>query len=340
MDSLSFTLPQALALLGVAQCAYIVTYMALRAGRLSRAGVPIAYFCVLGLAFALDFGHKSWSGFLSFYEDLQWLTWYAGPPLSVLLIIQIAQIHTVPNWRRYWIMALVPLAYAGAQIFSDSKQFADFLVITGLLAGGISLLTLWLNRDILKPVALEKNGGTRFWLIMALITMNILFLGLALASVIIELDAGGVILTRTVLGLGLVYVAGTSLFRIYPQAINLIRAPALTLSDEDRKIAAQIENLLTLDKVYHEPTYSRAKLAQECGTSEANLSRILNTHFGKTLPQLLNEYRVADAKRLLTETDAPVKIVAAEVGFNALPSFNRVFKDMTGVTPSKFRRSN
>ena len=53
----------------------------------------------------------------------------------------------------------------------------------------------------------------------------------------------------------------------------------------------------------------------------------------------MNERRVDDAKRLLVETDAAIKTIAEEVGFNSLPSFNRVFKDLTGYAPSIYRKS-
>jgi AraC-like DNA-binding protein len=95
-----------------------------------------------------------------------------------------------------------------------------------------------------------------------------------------------------------------------------------------------------MEKVYQEPTYSRADLARECSAPESTVSRVINVHFGKSFPQLMNERRIADAKRLLQQTDAPVAKIASEVGFNSLPSFNRVFKDMTGDSPSSFRKSS
>jgi AraC-like DNA-binding protein len=158
--------------------------------------------------------------------------------------------------------------------------------------------------------------------------------------------ADDIVLVRTVLGLGFVYIVGTSLFRIYPQAVQVemksVQQQGVTsapLSLQERDLALKIEKLMTMDKVYQESTYSRTDLARECNTSETVISRVINEHFGKSLPQLLNEHRIADAKRLLTDTDAPVRVVAEQVGFNSLPSFNRVFKEMTGVAPSQFRKA-
>jgi AraC-like DNA-binding protein len=102
----------------------------------------------------------------------------------------------------------------------------------------------------------------------------------------------------------------------------------------------KIEDLLRYDKVYQEPTYSRSDLARELEISETLISRVINIYFQKSFPQLLNECRVEDAKRLLRQTKASIRVVQEEVGFNSLASFNRVFKETTGLSPSVYRESN
>ncbi|MCM2344066.1 MAG: AraC family transcriptional regulator, partial [Alphaproteobacteria bacterium] len=147
------------------------------------------------------------------------------------------------------------------------------------------------------------------------------------------------VLARTFLGLGFVYVAGTSLFRIYPQAVLLIqrqerRAQA---TPQDHELAAKISDLMAIQKLYQEPDCNRASLARELNVAEGTLSRVINAQFGRTVPQFLNEKRIEDAKQLLADTDAAVKVIASEVGFSSLASFNRVFRDVTGESPSAYR---
>src|SRR5262249_27503868 len=93
-------------------------------------------------------------------------------------------------------------------------------------------------------------------------------------------------------------------------------------------------------KLYHEPTFSRADLARELHVSENTLSRVINVAFGKSFPRLLNEFRVDDAKRMLHSHDIPIQIIATEVGFNSLASFNRAFRELTSITPSQYRQAN
>lgn len=195
---------------------------------------------------------------------------------------------------------------------------------------------------MLEDLYKEKAGKERYWLIFTLVFVNLLFLMTMLMSLTPLLGQADSVLIRTLFGLALVYLAGTSLFRIYPQSLSLVdrSEKGVELSQAELAMARRIEELLTLDKIYHEPAYGRADLARELEAQETIVSKVINQHFGKSFPQLLNEYRVEDAKQLLRETKASVKVVAEEVGFNSTASFNRVFRDLVGATPSEYREQN
>jgi AraC-like DNA-binding protein len=340
MEQLQFTIPEILSLIGVTQCVYFLVYMVMRAGRLSRAGLPILYFLVLALAFLSDAAERSLGTSIDNYFYLQWATWFLGPPLSVLLVIQVAQISRTPELKHFWVLALIPGAFLITRLMvppESASEMQSALIIFGIIAGCISLLAIWLQRDVFAAITSEKTGKARYWLILALVFTNIFMLGVMMLS-LNPAYAENALLVRTVLGLGFVYLVGTSLFRIYPQAVMLSDIGPDTLTARDMEIARKIESLMSLEKVYHEPAYSRADLARECEVSEAALSRIINLHFSKTFPQLMNEHRIEDAKRMLKETDASVRTVAGEVGFNSLATFNRVFKELTGSSPGQFRQ--
>lgn len=59
--------------------------------------------------------------------------------------------------------------------------------------------------------------------------------------------------------------------------------------------------------------------------------------YQKSLPQIINEHRVRDSLQLLAQTDAQISVIAEQVGFNSVPTFNRVFKDIQGISPSDYR---
>lgn len=351
MQQLAFTIPEILSLVGLAQCVYLVVYISLRAGRLSRAGLPILYFLILGLAFFSDLAEGRISEISQYYFYLQWATWYMGPPLSVLLVVQIAQITKVPPLRDYWVLLLLPAGFVLSLLaisrgdpdchrFVPCAQFRDLLNVTGLMAGAISLLMIFGKRSLFTGLSRQKYGRERYWLILTLIIVHIVFLSTMLAWLSSYIDLEKAVVLRSFTWLAFVYLVSTSLLRIYPQAVRITpprNDEAADLNDSEKMLAEKIENLLILDKIYQESSYSRADLARECGASEIVISRVINAHFGKSFPQLMNEHRVEDAKRLLRETQAPVKTIAGDVGFNSLATFNRVFKDITGLAPSQYR---
>lgn len=352
MDQISFSLPQILSIIGLAQCLYVMVYMVFRAGNIAKAMLPFAYFLVLGCAFFLDFAAPLIAKSIDYYDILQWAAWFMGPPMSVLLVLQIARITETPSFVNYWVLILVPAAYfaalslaqysEGCDLQGECAILDDWLVITGLIASAVSLLTIWMHWRLLTGLKQERAGVDRYWLIMTLVIMNALFLSAMLFGLSPLVGDQDLMMIRTIIGLGLVYIAGTSLFRIYPQAVRIIRPAGAEsgITGDEKEIAEKIENLLRLEKIYHEPSYSRSDLARELEVAESVVSRVINLHFGKSFPQLLNEKRVDDAKRLLKETTASIKVIANEVGFNSTASFNRVFKDMTGVNPSDYRKKS
>lgn len=349
MDNLRFSVPEILSLLGVAQCIYLLVYMMFRSGSIKSVFLPSVYFLVLAGAFALDFGQASVAPLIPYFEFWHWAFWFMGPPLSVLLILQILQLPAMPSVRNFWVLLLVPAAFLISQGIARLDQscdgwqtceaMPDWLVVTGLVAGLFSLAAIWTQRMRLSSLHQEKAGRDRYWLIMTLVFMNLCFLGLMLFSLTPVIDTEQLTWIRTLIGLGFVYVAGTSLFRIYPQAVLLIQRSERRLEStpQEDELALKIRELLDLQKIYQEPDCSRATLARELNVPEGTLSRVINAQFGKSVPQLLNERRVDDAKRLLRDTDAAVKVIAEDVGFSSLASFNRVFREIAGESPTAFR---
>ncbi len=353
MNDISFTLPEVISLIGVVQCVYVLVYVFFRAGNFIRVILPIIYFFILGLAFFVDLARSYISDITPYYELISWASWLMVIPLSVLLIVQMAHLHKLPSFVNWLILLVVPIAFLSSYIavyylvnFCEygvllCSEFNEWLSISGLIAGAVSLLAIWGHRNLFSDILKQKAGKERYWLILSLVIVNIVFLALiALGTTGYNLNFD-VDLLRSILGLGFVYLVSTSLFRIYPKGLLLSykKKADKELKPEDLLLIKKIDDLLDLDKIYHEATYSRSDLAQEIGVSEAKISKLINIHYKKSFPLLLNEKRISDSKILLLDTKASMKIVASEVGFNSLPSFNRVFKDMVGQSPSSYRNN-
>ena len=350
IQDLNLSLPEILSLIGLVQCVYLCVYIAMRIRTIGHAGLPFVYFFVLGCAFFFDMAEQHIGGISDYYYYLQWFAWFSGPPLSVLLVIQFSDINKAPLLREYWVLLLTPLCFMLSITAVDSinacdrlepcDQLKSLMTVTGLLAGAISLLVIFSKKGLLAKVRKQRLGRERYWLIITLIVVNSMLLMTLMGELMEYMSADQAALARTVLGLGFVYLVSTSLLRLYPKTSKVTATITNEdFTDEETALAERIEQLLFIDKVYQEAAYSRADLAKECGYSETIVSKVFNAHFQKSFPQVMNEQRVEEAKRLLADTKATVKTISEEVGFNSMPSFNRVFKDMTGYSPSGYRKA-
>lgn len=97
---------------------------------------------------------------------------------------------------------------------------------------------------------------------------------------------------------------------------------------------------LYLDQHYMEKL-SLAFVAEELGISRTKLCALAKRlSGGKTFSHLLAERRVAAAKLLLIKSDEPISTVAESVGIIDYNYFTKIFRSVTGITPSTFRNQN
>ncbi|MFN3700347.1 MAG: helix-turn-helix domain-containing protein [Alphaproteobacteria bacterium] len=354
MNNLQFSMAEILSLFGVVQCVFILVYLFSRGQQFKQILFPALYFLVLGGAFSLDFGQRFIGELHNHYELWALSLWFSGPPLSVLVVLQLCGIHVsnIFSLRRLWIVALPPIAFFTAYGFSlldqscvafeSCQSFYSWFVVFGIISGALSLLTLWIDKSLFQNLRGQKLGQERYWLVLTVIISNIVFVTLMFSYFSDNVSSLEISQIRTVIGLVFVYLVMTSLFRVYPQLIELRGAASNTdksFSKEDEMIAREIERLIDRDKIYHEFGIGRSEIARELGVPETTITRVINQNFQKSVPQLLNERRIQDAKRLLDQTEEPMSIIAKEVGFNSVPTFNRVFKEIEGVTPSEYRKN-
>ena len=78
-------------------------------------------------------------------------------------------------------------------------------------------------------------------------------------------------------------------------------------------------------------------LSKELHLSGQRISHIFNQNMRLTIPQYVNFLRVSEACQLLADTSDSVAKISADVGFESLRSFNRVFFEIMKMTPREFR---
>ena len=80
-----------------------------------------------------------------------------------------------------------------------------------------------------------------------------------------------------------------------------------------------------------------SRLAGVSGISEAHFARSFRDAFGVPPHRYLLTRRIERATALLRDTDLPIIEVAFRTGWNSLGTFGRIFRDVTGQSPSELR---
>ena len=80
-------------------------------------------------------------------------------------------------------------------------------------------------------------------------------------------------------------------------------------------------------------------LSYKFGLTAAYLGQIFKKHTGESFSVYLNDIRMAQARKLLTDSRLKEYEVAREIGYTDASYFYRLFKKQTGMNPSEFRES-
>lgn len=111
---------------------------------------------------------------------------------------------------------------------------------------------------------------------------------------------------------------------------------------DDLALMEAINKLMKEEKIYSDPELTTESLAAWLGVNRNAVSKAVNSTLQKNFSAFINDYRIREAIRLLSDpandaltTDA----IATDAGFNSRETFYRAFKARTGITPIQFRKN-
>lgn len=233
------------------------------------------------------------------------------------------------------------------------------------LAAGVSLFYyLWLSLRLIKGYetwAIDNFSNlkevTLRWLVRFIISFRILwmvwipFTAIFLIFFKYQLQYPAVVLTLYLLLLGGTYLAfgiGIAAIR-HPHFIVVSRPAERSQSKAFAKLAEstiqayadQLTSLMNREKLYLNENLSLKEVSATLNCDPNLISYILNNHMGKSFHDLINEYRIEDVKAKIADprwNHLSLLGIALDCGFNSKTTFNRVFRQVTGVTPTEFQR--
>jgi AraC-like DNA-binding protein len=118
------------------------------------------------------------------------------------------------------------------------------------------------------------------------------------------------------------------------------KSPSRLLDISTREsILTRVKQFMDDEHAYKDSQLNLIGLAQLIGVSTHHLSEALNQHEGKNFYQFINDYRVNYVQKMLTkEHSAKILDLAMTAGFSSKSTFNAVFKQTTGLSPTQYRQ--
>lgn len=131
--------------------------------------------------------------------------------------------------------------------------------------------------------------------------------------------------------------------QLYGASPPRIKYEHSTLEEENKQrlLNKILEVMYNNDEIYsHE--FSLQRLSELVGAPYKHVSQVINEIYKINFNNLLNEFRVREACRRLTEdekyTNYTIEAIAESIGFKSRSNFISTFKRLTGITPSEYKR--
>ncbi len=118
---------------------------------------------------------------------------------------------------------------------------------------------------------------------------------------------------------------------------ELLNADGFALETETQD-NQKIDKIFKYVNTHFKEQISLDDIAEVASMTVPGFCRYFKKVTGKTFTQLVNEYRVVHATKLLSENNNSISDVAFECGFNNFSHFNKVFKAFTGKTALQYRK--
>ena len=104
----------------------------------------------------------------------------------------------------------------------------------------------------------------------------------------------------------------------------------------------RIEDYMKNERPYLEANLTVDKLANQSHIPRHYLTQVFSEQLNKNFYLYINEYRINQVKQLLidpTKKDMTLLDIAYECGFNSKSTFNSIFKKITDMTPTQYKKS-
>lgn len=113
-------------------------------------------------------------------------------------------------------------------------------------------------------------------------------------------------------------------------------------TDEKHVLMKKITDVLENNAEIYDNAFCLNRMAELVGAGYKDVSQVVNEEYGGNFNSMLNEYRIREACRRLSDTanygQLTIEAIARSVGFKSRTGFATLFKRFTGMTPSVYQK--
>ena len=229
------------------------------------------------------------------------------------------------------------LAYQGTIVISTG-HIPRWYPLTGLVYSIAYLAASWIVfRRAVKITGFPREA-TRKWILVLLLS-HVAFLVGAVLRVILKLGPTWDYFTFYILSLSIIIACITLLMNV---SNPFIEANRVSLENRalNSRILEKLNALLQSEKLYLNDQLRIKMVSEKLGLPEYVLSQAINENLGITFSDVINQLRVEEAKRKLSDPafdHLTIEAIGIESGFNTKAAFYNAFRKITGVTPREFK---
>lgn len=259
----------------------------------------------------------------------------------------------------------ITVLYGYLHFSEDTPNFVQYFsaMLLAIICGGYSIFSLFVLIKYQKSLPDNFSYTEKInlnWLKRIVISLLVVFV---LVYVVIRYGVNinmvnyqnlfavvGGILSIYLLLIGYFGLRQTTIFASYPSSSiskndNILSKESYKNSGLDNNAAIQILNdllkYMEKEKPFLDEDLSLSKLSQLLDITPNQLSQVINQKTNSNFFNFINSYRVELVKSKLKDPSYSrytILAIAFECGFRSKASFNKIFKQQVGKTPSQYQK--
>lgn len=298
-------------------------------------------------AWAVDISYHSSANPIPFWI----LGSYLLLPASVWLILQtyssslpskkIVFLVYLPGIIEIIVEAVSYITYKLSGKSFKLQQFTAWFIFTELIPIlGMVIVLLFFGRSLSQAIVHRHQNKYPVKLIIQLSILSALTVLWFLQSVI-QINLYSYIESFLIASMFLAAYLGYFRPGVFErQRDNASKNLLATLTEEQiHDVVNLLTKKLTEDKIFLQPKLTLEQLSHDLKLQPRHASAVIQHYYKQSFTQLMNSYRVKEVLQKINEPAEKNKTllaIALECGFSSKSSFNQIFKEHTGKTPSSY----